>query len=254
LSRPSSRRWCDVTDPRTTVRRLRRTLSGGGTESAHHFTGYGLLSLVLDSGDVITFTRVVASSLGPPFTCVWHRDGAGRWRYHVNIVPSRTCLRYLASDACDIRVGDISLVWKSRLELSLYVRDARLHLGLRLDATAVTRALAAAAVLVPGPVWRREGALRVIGRGAGALLGAGALRLAGRSPTGHAYRRRLAGVWGVAAAAAVLDGRDLGPMLDATRAVDAGGLLLPGRPLFAVSGSEFVAGPATVPGGASDAA
>jgi hypothetical protein len=243
-----------MSDPRTSLRRLRRTLAGGGTESADHFTGYGLLSLVLESGDVISFNRVVSSSLGPPFTCVWHRDREGRWCFHVNIVPSRTCLRYLAADASDVRIGDISLIWKSRLELSLYVRDARLHLGLRLDATAVTRALAAAAVLVPGPVWRREGALRIIGRGAGALLGAGALRLAGRSPTGHAYRRRLAGVWDVAAAAAVLDGRDLGPMLNATRAVDVGGLLLPGRPLFAVSSSEFMAGAAAVTDGASDAA
>jgi hypothetical protein len=243
-----------VADPRTRLRRLRRTLAEGAVGSAAHFTGYGLLSLTLESGDVISFSRVVASSMGPPYTCVWHRDVAGRWRFHVNIAPSRSCLRFLAPAACDVRVGDISLVWKSRLELSLDIRDARLHVGLRLATDVVMQALGAAAILVPAPIWRSAGALRAIGRGAGALLGAGGLRLAGRSPSGHVYRRRLAGIWGVAAAAAVLDGRDLGPMLDATQPVAVGGFLLPGRPLFAVSSSVFLADPAAPTGGVVDAA
>jgi hypothetical protein len=243
-----------VADPRTRLRRLRRTLAEGAVGSAAHFTGYGLLSLTLESGDVISFSRVVASSMGPPYTCVWHRDAAGRWRFHVNIAPSRSCLRFLAPAACDVRVGDISLAWKSRLELSLDIRDARLHVGLRLATDVVMQALGAAAILVPAPIWRSAGALRAIGRGAGALLGTGGLRLAGRSPSGHVYRRRLAGIWGVAAAAAVLDGRDLGPMLDATQPVAVGGFLLPGRQLFAVSSSVFLADPAAPTGGVVDAA
>jgi hypothetical protein len=243
-----------VADPRTRLRRLRRALAEGAVGCAAHFTGYGLLSLTLESGDVISFSRVEASSMGPPYTCVWHRDAAGRWRFHVNIAPSRSCLQFLAPAACDVRVGDISLVWKSRLELSLDIRDARLHVGLRLATDVVMQALGAAAVLVPAPVWRSAGALRAIGRGAGAVLGAGGLRLAGRSPSGHVYRRRLAGIWGVAAAAAVLDGRDLGPMLDATQPVAVGGFLLPGRPLFAVSSSVFLADPAAPTGGVVDAA
>jgi hypothetical protein len=243
-----------VTDPRTRLVRLRRGLAEGAAGSVAHFTGYGLLSLTLESGDIISFSRVVASSLGPPYTCVWHRDGAGRWRFHVNIAPSRSCLRFVVPAASDVRVDDISLVWKSRLELSLYIRDARLHLGLRLATDVVMQALGAAALLVPAPVWRSDGALRVIGRAAGAVFGAGGLRFAGRSPSGHVYRRRLAGIWGVAAAAAVLDGRDLGPMLDATQPVAVGGFLLPGRPLFAVSSSVFAAEPAAPSGGVVDAA
>jgi hypothetical protein len=241
-------------DPRSMLRSLKRGMPRDVSGNSAHFAGFGMHSLSLASGDVMAFTQVAASSLGPPFTAVWHRDSDGDWRVRVNIAPSRSCLRFLLTAASDVRVDDITVVWKSRLELSLYMRDARVHLGLRLGTSAATNAMAVAAALVPGPFWQADAALRVMGRGAGAALGTGRLRLAGRTPSGHRFRLRPTGVWGVAAAAAVFDGRDPGPMLGATARTTPGGSVVVARPLFAVGTAAFLAGPATEPGGEADAA
>jgi hypothetical protein len=225
--------------PRSAVRLLPRPRPGGRPVTAR-FDGYGLLSLALESGDVVAFRRVTTSSVGPPFTAALHRDPAGRWRQYVNIAPHRTCAPFFAAAVEETRMDEITLVWKGRREVSLYVRDARLHLALRLEAGAAARALAAAAAVMPSAAWDAAGVLRVMDRAAAAALGTGGLGLSSTAPSGHLVRLRPRGVWHVAAAAAVLDGRDLGPMLDPAGPLAMQHFLLPGRPLFVAATTEFL--------------
>jgi hypothetical protein len=222
------------------MRRLRQVRREEAPEGVVRLHGYGLLSLALESGDVVMFRRVMASSMGPPFTTLWHRDPAGEWRFHVNVAPARSCLRFLGAAPDRIRTDDISVVWKSPHQLALYLRRARLHLALRLEASTAMRALGAAAALVPGTLWQAGGVLRFAGRAAGAALGAGSLGLSGYTPTGHAYRVRPRKLWGVAAAAAVLDGRDLGALQERVTSSGPAGLVLPRRPLFATATIDFL--------------
>jgi hypothetical protein len=221
------------------MRRLQRALREEVPPGVVRLRGYGLLSLALESGDIIMFRRATASSMGPPFTTLWHRDPAGEWRFHVNVAPARSCLRFLGAAPERVRTDDISVVWKSRHELALYLRRARLHLAVRLEASPTMRVLGAAAALVPGTLWRTERVLRAAGTIAGGALRAGPLGLSGRTPTGHAYRVRPRAVWGVAAAAAVLDGRDLGGLHEMDSTAGPAGLVLPRRPLFASEIIDF---------------
>jgi hypothetical protein len=221
-----------TTDTTYPMRRLQRVLHEDVPQGVVRLHGYALLSLAFESGDVIMFRRVTASSMGPPFTTLWHRGPAGAWRFHVNVAPARSCLRFLGMSPDQVRTDDISVVWKSRHELALYLRRTRLHLALRLKASATMLILGAAAALVPGALWRAGNVLEAAASVAGAALGAGPLGLSGRTPTGHEYRVRPRAVWGVAAAAAVLDGRDLGALQETVSSSGPAGIVLPRRPLF----------------------
>lgn len=206
---------------------------------SERFEGFDLLALPLSSGHVLAFRRRATSSIGPPFTSVWHRDAAGRWTFYVDVVPSRSCPRYFGPALHDVRVDTIDLVWKSGYELSLYVRAARLHLALRLVASTATRCVTAAAQLVPPVLWRADDALAALGRAAGRALGAGPLTLSGRAPAGHTFRLRPRAVWRVEAAAVVLDGRDLGDVVALTERVGLGDFVIPRAALFAVTSAAF---------------
>jgi hypothetical protein len=53
-------------------------LPSGGEE---RFAGFGVMGLPFDSGHVLALRRFPASSIGPAYTAVWHRDPAGRWAF-----------------------------------------------------------------------------------------------------------------------------------------------------------------------------
>jgi hypothetical protein len=198
------------------------------------------MALPLSSGHVLAFRRCTASSIGPPFTCVWQRDPQGRWTFHVDVVPDRACPRYFGPALHDVRVGCIDVVWKSRCELSVHVHAVRLHMALRLCASPLTRLITSAFNAVPAPVWRSDAALGVLGRGLGLALGVGRLALSGHVPAGHSFRLRPRAVWRVDAAAVLSDGQDLGEMTRLDEPVALRDFTIPQGPLFAAGASAFV--------------
>src|SRR5512134_2773897 len=116
------------------------------------FEGFGLMALPLSSGHVFAFRRCTASSIGPPYTCVWQRDPEGRWTFHVDVLPDRGCPRYFGPALHGVRVGSIDVMWKSRYELSVHAHAVRLHIALRLRASPVTRLVTSGISAVPAPV------------------------------------------------------------------------------------------------------
>jgi hypothetical protein len=208
---------------------------------ADSFHGYGLLGQTFASGDVLAFRRYDWSSIGPPFTTLWHRRPTGEWTFHTNVEPGRCSLRYLMAPDSAIRRDDIDVVWQGRREVSVHVHSARLRLALRLATTPATRTVGLFAGMLPGPVWLTRNGSRWIGNAAGRLLDAGPLTFAGDSPSGHRFVLRPHEMWRVTAAAAVLQGRELGEAVPLDDVVEIGGLRVPRAGLLFRGMTTFVA-------------
>lgn len=200
----------------------RRRLEDGTGE---RFAGYGALGLVFESGHVLACHRFTASSIGPPFASVWHRDPQSRWTVYTNVELNRSWPRDFGSAVHDLRMDDIGVAWLGARELSITARRARLHLALRLATTPLTKLLNVAARITPAALWSN------------------AASLDGRTPAGHAYVIRPRRVWRVEAAAAVLDGRDLGGLIMPAERIALGDLVMPRTPLFGVVRVQQAVGP-----------
>jgi len=203
------------------------------------FVGYGVLGLPFASGDLLAFRRFTATTIGPPFTSIWHRDPRGRWRFYLDVEPSRGCPRYFGAAIDEVVVTDISLTWTGSHELNLSAPAARLHWAMRLTASPATRTLSALGAALPERAWSRRSALVAIGSAAGGALGAGRLALQGLVPNGQRYRLAPRQVWLVGASAAVVGGRDLGRTGTHERQSRLGDLWLPNRGLFALGHGAF---------------
>jgi hypothetical protein len=215
----------------------RRTLHISHDYDRYH--GYGLLSLPLSGGQLLTFHRATASSIGPPFTSVWQRDVKGRWTCHVDVMPDRAYPRYFGPAMQNVTVGEIDVTWKSDYELGVYVHAARLHIGVRLHATADTRLLTSSIGALPSRLWRNDTMLELLGRGTGAALRAGPLALAGHTPSGHHFRLQPRALWRVEAAAVVCDCCDMGELITLDHNVKLGDYTLTRQALFAIESAEF---------------
>ena len=106
---------------RLAARALARSANGTPPAGTARFSGYGLLSLAVESGDVFAFRHYGTSSLGLPFNAVWHRDPAGCWTVHVDVSPGRSSAPFFAPAVADVRTGDIAVRWRGRNELSVCV-------------------------------------------------------------------------------------------------------------------------------------
>ena len=70
------------------------TLPPGDDE---RFVGYGVMAQPFASGHVLALRRFVATSVGPAYTAVWHRDPDGRWTFRITGEPLQCCNRYFGS-------------------------------------------------------------------------------------------------------------------------------------------------------------
>lgn len=229
-----------IRSPRVWARMLeRRRLTASNGVTSDVLDGFGLMSLTVESGHVLAFRRITGSSIGPPFTSVWHRYPDGRWMLYINVSPARSYARYFGAAMDRVEQSEIDVVWKRHYELSVYVRNARLHLTMRLAASHATRMATAAAALVPPALLRTDATATLVGRAAAATLGAGPLMLRGGTVEGHRYLIRPRAFWRVEAAAAALGSSDLGEMTEPQEPPAFGGYILPRRPLFLVGTAEF---------------
>jgi hypothetical protein len=87
------------------------TNSAPPSGNGDRFAGYAVLGLPFRSGHVLVLRRFPASSIGPGYTSVWHRDQRGVWTFYSTIDPELGCSRYFG---CEIRrnvVGPIDIEW-----------------------------------------------------------------------------------------------------------------------------------------------
>jgi hypothetical protein len=202
------------------------------------FAGYGVMSLPFSSGHFLALRVFLASSVGPGYRAVWHRDPAGRWTIYATEAPERSCARYFGAALSATVRTPIDVAWTSGDALSVTVPGV-LDWNIQLGRTGTTRLLSRMGVLLPGRAWRSNAVLTAMGPMAGALLGAGRVGLRGTVPNGQRFQAAPRRLWAVTRSTARLHGSDLGPLGPLDEQDRLGDFWLPQRGLFAVGQSIF---------------
>jgi hypothetical protein len=132
------------------IERHARLPAGAG----ERFTGYGVMGLPFASGHVLAMRRFPASSIGPAYTSVWHRDPAGRWDFWQNQPGDQACSRYFGSALAGTRRAHIELDWPGEYTLRIAIAEAGFTWRMTMAASAATRVLNTIGALLPDRVWR----------------------------------------------------------------------------------------------------
>jgi hypothetical protein len=226
-------------EPGEMVKRLEKApeVPAGGGE---RFAGYGVMGLTFTSGHILGLRRFPASSLGPGYTSVWHRDPEGRWSMYQNVSPDQACPRYFGSAVAEATVQDISIQWSGHHDFRVSVEgDCSLRWSLNLTSIPTTRFMNAIGGATPGALWQQPLFLKLMGGAASVALGAGHLALAGEAPNGQRFIANPRLIWTVSASAASLNGQDLGHPGALPVQARLGDFWIPQRGLFVI-GSAFM--------------
>lgn len=194
--------------------------------------GYGAMGLPFADGDTLAFRRVAASSIGPAYTSVWYRDSRGRWAMFVDGDPHLACPRYFGTALTRTVRTEVRLEWTGPRSLAVTVPREQLDWAIRLEPRARTRAWNALARLLPRGAFMTQASAVLLGALAGRVLGIPPLQLHGRAPNGQWLAIRPDRLWAVTASAAVVAGRELGPLGARHGGVRLGDLVLPTHGLF----------------------
>jgi len=98
-----------------------------GTEE--RFAGYGVMGLPFRSGHYRALRHFPASSIGPGFRAVWHRDPHRRWTFYADAPAEVSCARYFgATSPGGAERVPIDVTWTGPRSLRVTVPD-RLSLG-----------------------------------------------------------------------------------------------------------------------------
>ncbi len=203
------------------------------------FAGYGVMGLPFSSGHVLAMRRFPASSVGPAYTSIWHRDPAGAWRFWQDQAAELACPRYFSAALVEARQVRIDLTWTGPATLLLTVPERAFTWSTTFRTSAVTTVLNGVGSVLPDRWWRSDRVLSLLGPVAGAALRAGHVALEGAVPNGQHFQANPLEVWLVEQAAATLDGVDLGPPGPLDEQARLGDFWIPQRGVFAVGRAFF---------------
>jgi hypothetical protein len=206
------------------------------------FAGYGIMGLPFASGHVLAMRRFPASSIGPPYTSIWHRDPAGTWEFWQNQPAGLSCPRYFSAALAEARKVEIDLEWTEPSTIRMAVPELEFEWSTILRTSGVTTLLSAVAMALPDRLWRAKPVLSLLGPMAGTLLRVGRLGLAGVAPNGQHFVANPLRVWLVAEAAASLNGIDFGPIGALDEQAALGDFWIPQRGIFAIGRAYFTDG------------
>jgi hypothetical protein len=207
--------------------------------AGERFTGYGVMGLPFASGHVLALRRFPASSIGPAYTSVWHRDPAGRWEFWQDQPDEQACSRYFGPALAGTRRARVELDWTGESTLQIAIAEAGLSWTVTLEASAATRALNAIGTLVPDRAWRTPLVLAVMGPAAGKVLRAGRVAMTGMAPDGHAFVVNPQRIWLIAKSSARLGDQHLGPPGPLGEQARLGDFWIPQRGVFAIGPAFF---------------
>jgi hypothetical protein len=206
------------------------------------FSGYGVLGVGFASGHILALRRIAASSVGPAFTTVWHRDPAGRWTFFVDAEPALTCARYFGSAGRIIREDEIALGWHGPTSFSVRLPGPGIAWAVHLAPAPGARTLAALRQLrdrLPESLRRYAGVERTLATAAGRLLRLDQRTLAGRTPSGHGFRLDTHQFWTIDASTARWRGEHLGPPVTVRTRARLGDFVIPAWGVFTIGDAFF---------------
>ena len=224
-------------DPRAVAERLEQD-APLPADPGERFAGWGVMGLNFTSGHVLGLRRIVASSIGPAYTAVWHRDPTGRWTLYADQLPAWTGGRYYSTALAGTAATPILLDWTGNRTLRVAMPEFDFAWTLDLAPTWRTRLLSAFLAFVPPRLWDAAAFRRAAEPGAGRILDAGRVRFAGLAPNGQRFRIALQRVWSIEAAAASLRGESFGDTGPLSVQASLGDFHIPRRGVF-VTGNFF---------------
>jgi hypothetical protein len=197
------------------------------------------MGLPFVSGHVLALRRFPASSIGPGYTSVWHRDPTGDWTFYADVDPHLSCSRFFGDARASAERGTIALAWSNPWRLTIEVPAARLIWEVDLVETPATRLLNRVAAVLPAPLWRWPTFLALMAAVAGRVLDAGRLQLFGLTPNAQRFRANPGQLWVIEESRAQIGGEDVGQSGPLPEQARLGDFLLPQRGLFVI-GSSFI--------------
>ncbi|MBS2031829.1 MAG: hypothetical protein JST54_28290 [Deltaproteobacteria bacterium] len=215
---------------------LRSALPAGNDE---RFSGWGVMGLPFQNGDVLALRRFGATSIGEGYTSVWYRDPQGAWTIWANRPPKESCARYFGSALTRSFTTDVDVTWEGASRFRVRVPAAKLTWELTLGETGVTRVLNAMSRLMPQTLWRNPTLLGLMGKMAGPMLHAGQLGLIGKAPNGQWFIANPMHTWIVESSTASLAGRDFGAPAPLAEQTKLGDFWIPQRGVVAIGRSYF---------------
>ncbi len=202
------------------------------------FAGYGVMGIPFTSGHYLALRDMVASSVGPAYRAIWHRDPDGRWTIHTTGAPELTCPRYFSAATASAMVPGIDVEWRDARTLQVTMGDD-LSWRFELAPTLATRMMTTMGAALPEGGWNSDAVLGAMGPMARTMLHTGRIKLRGATPNGQHYQAAPLKIWRVASATASYRGEDLGapaPLEAQTRLAD---FWLPQRGVFFVGRARF---------------
>jgi hypothetical protein len=199
---------------------------------------YGVESCPFASGDILCSRNVLASSFGPAYTAIWHRDPDGDWHFYQDVPPRQGCPRFFGRALASVTVLPIETHWVGPGRLRI-VAPSQIDWQFDLSATLATRAMNLMGSLMPDALWKSAGVLAAMGPVAGVVLGAGKLRLTGRAPNGQRFTANPQLTWTVPSSKAVINGRNLGAVAPLREQPKLGDFWIPRTGLFAIGRAFF---------------
>ncbi|WP_220471949.1 hypothetical protein [Tomitella gaofuii] len=193
--------------------------------------GYGVMGLPFASGHYLALRHFTASSFGPAYRSVWHRDPQGRWTVHADVPPEVSCARFLGPALTAARTARIGIDWTGPRSVTVTV-DGVLTWSFELGTDAATWLMSTMGARMPASACHAAWLLGPMGRAAGPVLSAGRMRLHGTMPAGQVFGAMPRRVWRIVRTEAQVDGADPGPPGPLEQQVRLGGFLLPQRGIF----------------------
>ena len=224
-------------------RRAVEALSNGRRLPDGHderFTGYGVMGIPFASGHYLALRDMVASSVGPAYRAIWHRDPTGRWTIYTTTDPELSCPRYFDAATDVERVAAIDVTWEGDFELRVTLADL-LTWRIELAASPATRAMTAMSGAMPAIAWTNNPVLASMGPMARTVLRSGRVRLQGTTPNGPRFKAAPLQVWRVSGGGATFAGRELGELAPLDTQTHLGDFWLPQRGIFFAGHARFTA-------------
>lgn len=185
------------------------------------------------SGHVLALRRFPHTSIGAGYTSVWHCDPDGRWTMWNDVAARSSCPRYFGPALAAAFERPIDIQWPDPWTVRVHIDDT-LDWETAITPTASTRLMSAMGAHLPDSLWRNQRMLAMMGRAAGPMLRAGALRMHGTVPSGQWFRVQIPHVWATTRVSATLHGEQLGAAGAVRRQRWLGGFAVPNRGLFAI--------------------
>jgi len=221
-----------MSEPRDIAEEYEKEISLPSTKY-ETFAGYGIIGLPFSSGHVLALRRFPLTSIGPGYTSIWHRDPEGKWIIVHDMPAMQSCPRFFGSALERTVQSPITVTWTGPRDLRVKTEgEYKVDWKVSLNLTVSVWFMNIVGGLIPGPLWRTETFLSLMGRLGRVVVGAGRMNLVFRTPNGQKLMATPKHLWPVHSSSAIVNGQDMGVARPLPRQARLGQAWVPQRGRF----------------------